>query len=139
MRLVEFSPELAVLTDSVTSRTLMWPEYEFDLCQSGFVPPIIVAPISRNLARAYLILDGNHRACLCGRHVRHVPAYIMTRKTRPDEIFELEAAQEIRPFPHHEFLYGCQTYSALISEGINAAVELNETVDEALDRIRRTE
>jgi hypothetical protein len=76
VRLFEFPPALAVLTDSVTSRTLMWPEYEYDICRHGFVLPIVVAPISRNLARAYLILDGNHRSCLCGKHGRFVPAYI---------------------------------------------------------------
>jgi hypothetical protein len=139
VRLFEFPPALAVLTDSVTLRTLMWPEYEYDLCRNGFVPPLVVAPICRNYARAYLILDGNHRACLCGMHGRLVPAYVMTRNTKPDEIFDLEAAEEIRRFPHREFLFGDQTYGALIKEGIKAALELNETVDDALDRIRRTE
>ncbi|HQL80492.1 MAG TPA: hypothetical protein PLU91_20005 [Verrucomicrobiota bacterium] len=139
MKLLKFSPELAVLTNSVTSHTLMWPEYEYELCRSGYVPPLVVAPVSRNLARAFLILDGNHRACLCAKHGRLVPAYVMTRKTRPKEILELESAEEIRPFPHRLFLFHEQTYGALIREGIEAAIELNETVDDMLCRLRRTE
>jgi hypothetical protein len=139
MRLIQFHPSLAVLTNPVTSRTLMWPEYEYDITYLGSVAPIVVSPVNRNLVRAYLILDGNHRACVCGKHGRPVPAYVMTKRTTPDEILGLEANQLIRFFPHREFLAGNQTFPDLMKVAIRAALELNETVAQALARIQRTE
>ena len=117
----------------------MWPEHEYDLIHFGSVPRLVVSPVTRNLVRAYIILDGNHRACLCGKHGRLVPAYVMTQRTTADEILELEANELIRFFPHHEFLAGDQTFRNLIKAAIHAALELDETVAQALDRIQRTE
>ena len=139
MELITFHPTLAVLTNPVTSRTLMWPEYEYDLCHGGSVPPLVVFPVTRNLVRAYLILDGNHRACLCAKHGHLVSAYVMTRETTPYEIFELEVSQQIRFFPQRGFLCGDQTFRDMIKEAIEAALQLSETVEQALDRIQRTE
>jgi hypothetical protein len=139
MRLIQFHPSLAVLTDPVTSRTLMWPEHEYDITYFGSVGPLVVSPVSRNLERAYIILDGNHRACLCGKHGCLVPAYVMTKRTTPDEIIDLEANELIRFFPHREFLAGNQTFRDLMKAANQAPLELNETVAQALERIQRTE
>jgi len=139
MELITFQPTLAVLTNPVTSRTLMWPEYEHDLLHGGWVPPLIVSPVNRNLAQAYIILDGNHRTCLCAKHGYLVPAYLMTLKTTPDEILQLELSEQIRPFPHRDFLLGDQSFQDLMGGAIKAALELSETVEEALHRIQSSE
>jgi hypothetical protein len=139
MKLITFPPSLAVLSNPVTSHTLMWPEYEYEICHGGFLIPLVVSPVNRNLVRAYLILDGNHRACLCAKHGISIPAYVMTRDTPPYEIFELEAKNQIRRFPHREFLCGDQTFRGHMNEAIEAALRLDETVEAALDRILRTE
>ena len=76
MRVIQFHASLAVLTNAVTSRTLMWPEHEYDITHFGSVAPLVVSPVTHNIERAYIILDGNHRACLCGKHGCLVPAYL---------------------------------------------------------------
>jgi hypothetical protein len=139
MELITFPPSLAVLTNAVTSRPLIWSEYEYELCHGGWVPPLIVSPVNRNLKRAYIILDGNHRTCLCAKHGYEVPAYVMTHRTTPNEILELESNQQIRYFPHREFLVGGQSFRQIITGAIKAAFELNETVAQVLRRIEMSE
>ena len=117
----------------------MWPEHEYDLIHFGSVAPLIVSPVNRNLVQAYIILDGNHRACLCGKHGRPVPAFVMTQRTTADEILALGAGKLIPFFPHSEFLAGDQTFRNLMKAAIRAALEVNETVAQALDRIQRME
>ena len=136
MDLITFHPDLAVLTNQVDHKGITWPEYDYVLANGGDLTPIVVAKVRRNLRPAYIIMDGNHRACLWAKHKKNIPAYVMTAATTSDEILEMEGSNEIFRFPHREFLADEETFRQLMDRALKAALQINETIAQVLDRIR---
>ena len=137
MNLIEFDPSLLVLTNKVTDEGILWPEYDYVLVNGGDLVPIVVSQVRRNLQPAYIVFDGNHRACLWAKHGRKARAYVMMRDTTSDEILEMEGANKIHRFPHREFLADEETFTRLMTRAIKAALEVNETVAQVVERIRK--
>jgi hypothetical protein len=137
MDFIEFNPTLAVLTNEVSNHGITWPEYDHVLANNGDLLPIVVARIRRNSQPAYIVLDGNHRACLYAKHERNLSAYVMTPRTTSTEILQMEDTTQIHRFPHREFVADEESFAQLMARAIKAALAIDETISQALNRIAR--
>jgi hypothetical protein len=133
--IITFDPKFAVLTSPVTNTGSSWLEYDDCVANGGQLPRILVSRVRRNRKRGFIILDGNHRACVLAKHGRRISAYLVTVGTKVDHILELENANRIQPFPHREFLTGEESYQHLIQRAIKASFELDESILQALRRL----
>ena len=135
MRTVSVPHDLAILTNEVSSACLMWQEYEYDILKNNPTSPLIVSQVYRGGQRAYIILDGNHRACLLVKHQRRITALLLVNTQQASEILTLEGEGTIPQFPHRDFLTGEMTFRELIVDAIRAAQNLNCTIERMLERL----
>ena len=123
-----------MLTNTVSNAAPGWWGYESFLLEGIQPPPVIVSPVYRRRQRAFIVLDGNHRACMCAHHSQPIRAWVVLSDSDADEILDLETKSEIPQFPHRKFLGGFVTLKELVGEAIEAAVNLNETISQVLAR-----
>jgi hypothetical protein len=135
MRTVSVPHDLTILTNEVSSTCLVWQEYECDILKNNPTAPLIVSQVYRGRQRAYIILDGNHRACLLVKHQRRITALLLVNTQQASEILTLEGEGTIPRFPHRGFLAGEMTFRELIVDAIRAAQNLNCTIEQMLERL----
>jgi len=113
---------------------LLWHEYEHDILAGNSTAPLVVSQIYRDRQKAYIILDGNHRACLLAKHRRRITALLLANTKQASEILNLEGEGVIPRFPHRTFLAGEMSFRELIEEAIRSAQNLNCTIEQMLQR-----
>lgn len=128
-------PLYLLITNEVHVEGPGWWAHEERL-KDGISPPPIVASGLRRSGEAMVILDGNHRACMCASHRRSIKGLILMNDSDADQLIKLEHREKIQKFPHRDFLSGAMSLLELTKEALANASLLSCTVIQRAKQIR---
>ena len=136
------NPSSLILSDIPSNITIKCASGKIDnwiKTKGCYPPPIVIAKYDLN---RFVIIDGNHRACVLAQRNMQIGALLLTKDLDRDDILKLELHTFIPPFPkaHRDFLMSHITLKELKNRVIGNAINegLKNVIDSRIQLISAT-